>query len=163
MKLGIIIIFYNNGAQIDKKFFREYIKSNHNVELCLVDNNSSDNTLSQLEEIKEWSLSRVSVIEIKKKTTENAAKKAGARYMFNQFNLKHIGFISVNTIYKNGDSLNSVVQSVCENYESIIDENLKTIAKQDIKQTLFKSIFSVVEYLKIIKSKTNINSLSPSI
>jgi len=161
MRIGIIIIFYNNATQIDKNFFIAQIKDFESIELCLVDNNSKDDTLNVLQEIKEESASRVSVIEIKKKTTENAAKRAGARYMFNQFNLRHTGFINVNEIHQKGEVLNSLVRSVYDNKEAIIDENLKTIAKQDVKQTLFKSVFSVVDYLKIINS--NLNCLNPSL
>ena len=163
MNIGIIIIFNNNEEQIEKHFFIEQINSSKAIELCLVDNNSKDKTLQLLHDIKEVCPSKVSVVEIKKHSSEDAAKRAGARYMFNQFNLKHIGFVDVNTIYKKGETLNALIESLCENQELIINANLRVIESQKVKRTLFKSIFSVVDYLKKIKTNTNFNNLNPTV
>ncbi|MFP4844940.1 family 2 glycosyl transferase [Winogradskyella sp. PE311] len=155
MRIGIIIIFNNNETHIDKDFIIKQINDSQNMELCLVDNFSKDRTLSLLLDIKESCEKKVSVVEIKKHASENAAKRAGARYMFNQYNLKHIGFINVNKIL-NGESLNTLVESVVVNHKMIIDLNLKTIERQKIKQSLFKSIFSIVDYLKTVNSKKSL-------
>jgi hypothetical protein len=163
MNIGIIIIFNNNEEQIEKHFFIEQINASNAIELCLVDNNSKDKTLQLLQDIKEACSSKVSVVEIKKCSSEDAAKRAGARYMFNQFNLKHIGFVDVNAIHKKGETLNELIESLCENQELIINTNLRVIESQKVKQTLFKSIFSVVEYLKRIKTNTNFNNLNASV
>jgi predicted glycosyltransferase involved in capsule biosynthesis len=163
MKIGIIIIFDNNEELIEKHFVIEQIKSCETMELCLVDNNSKDKTLQLLKDIKEACPSRISVVQIKKFSSEGAAKRAGARYMFNQFDLRHIGFINVNDIHKNGETLNELIKNLYENQELIINTNVKVIENQDIKQTLFKSIFSVAEYLKRIKTNTNFNNLNASV
>lgn len=163
MKIGLIIIFHHNETQIDKGFFIEKINQSEAIELCLVDNNSKDYTLNMLKEIKEACSNCVSVVEIKKKVSEGAAKRAGARYMFNQFNLKHIGFINANAIEKQRENLNMVVESFFTNKNSLIDFNLIAIEEKDMKQTFFKSVFSVVEYLKQIKTNTNFNNLNPSV
>ncbi len=162
MKIGVIIIFHDNELHIEKRFLIEQINECNAIEFCLVDNNSKDKTLQLLMEIKETCSSHISVVEIKKQNSVDTAKKAGARYMFNQFNLRHIGFVDANSIQE-GHTLNMLVASICRNKQSIIDTNLKVIENQKIKQTLFKSIFSVVEYLQNIKMKTNFNNLNPSV
>ncbi len=162
MKIGVIIIFRDNELQIEKQFFIEQINEYDTIEFCLVDNNSNDKTLLLLMEIKETCSSQVSVVEIKKQISVEAAKKAGARYMFNQFNLKHIGFVDANSMQQ-GHTLNMLIATIYRNKESIIDTNLKAIEDQKIKQTLFKSIFSIVDYLQNIKRKTNFNNLNPSV
>jgi len=159
MKIGIIIIFHNNETQIDKTFLIEQIKSSESIELCFVDNDSNDKTLSLLKNIKEECPANTSIVEIKKNTTEDSAKRAGARYMFNQFNLKHIGFVNVAGLEDKEQQLNTVIKNICLNKVPLIDLNLKTIKEQDIKQTLFKSIFSLVDYLKHIKANSSINKL----
>lgn len=93
MKIGVIIIFKNNYDAIDKDFIIHQINASKRIEFCLVDNDSEDNTIAQLNDIKEICTTKVSVLEIKKWPSEVTAKRAGARYMFNQFNLKHIGFL----------------------------------------------------------------------
>lgn len=163
MNIGIIIIFSNNEAQIEKRFFIEQINSCNTIELCLVDNNSKDKTLQLLKDIKESCPSHVSVVEIKKCSSKDAAKRAGARYMFNEFNLKHIGFVDLNTIHQKGETLNELIKSLCENQELIINTNVRVIENQEAKQTLFKSIFSVVDYLKKIKTNTKFNNLNPTV
>jgi glycosyltransferase involved in cell wall biosynthesis len=163
MKIGIIMIFHNNEAQIDKDILVEQINYFETIELCLVDNDSKDQTLSLLQDIKDVSTSDVSIVEIKKNTSEDAAKRAGARYMFNQFNLKHIGFVNVTELHEEGQQLNTLVEDLCLNKVALIDLNLKIIEEQDIKQTLFKNIFSLVDYLKNINRNHTINNLNPSV
>ncbi|WP_296311119.1 glycosyltransferase [Winogradskyella sp. UBA3174] len=163
MKIGIIIIFNNNEAQFEKCFFIEQINAFKTIELCLVDNNSKDKTLQLLKDVKEACSSQVSIVEIKKHSSEDAAKRAGARYLFSQFNLRHIGFINVNASHIKGEHLNTLIEDVCKNQEFIINFNIETIKGQEVKQTLFKNIFSVVDYLKSIKTHTNFNNLNPSV
>ncbi|WP_179352118.1 glycosyltransferase [Winogradskyella vidalii] len=152
MRIGIIIIFHNNETDIDTTFFIEQIKASEYIDLCFVDNESKDATISVLEDIKEACPTKVSVIEIKRSVSEIAATKAGARYMFNEFNLKHIGYINVNALKPEEQTLNALIKSFCTHKDGIIDFNLKTIKDQEIKKTLFKSVFSVVEYLQHIES-----------
>ena len=163
MYIGIIIIFNNNEHQIEKQFIIEQVNLCDNIEVCLVDNFSKDNTLEVLKEIKDACPLKVSVVEIKKYSSEQAAKKAGARFMFNQFNLKHIGFINVSALHNKNQHLNPLIETMCKNRDFIIDYNQKTIRQREVKQTLFKNIFSVVEYLKNIKSSPNYNNLNPSV
>lgn len=148
MELGIVIIFYNNEEQIEKHFFIKQINASETVEFCLVDNDSKDKTLRLLQEIKQACPSQVSIVEIKKNISKNLAVKAGVRYMFNHFDLKHIGFVNINSIYQKEEHLNSLIESICENLEYIIDYNKKVIEKRQMQKTLFNSVFSVADYLE---------------
>ena len=89
MKIGIIIIFYNNENDIDKDLFSKQIKKTQNIKFCLVNNCSKDKTYQILKEIKEECDSIVSIVNVKKIGSETSAKRAGARYMINQFELKY--------------------------------------------------------------------------
>ncbi|EDP71261.1 hypothetical protein FBALC1_02217 [Flavobacteriales bacterium ALC-1] len=163
MKIGIIIIFHNNETQIDKDFLIEQINAFETIELCFVDNDSKDQTLNLLQEIRESCISHVSIVEVKKNTSEDAAKRAGARYMYNQFNLKHIGFVNVAELHKKGQQLSSIIKNLSLNKIEVIDLNSRIIEEQDVKRTFFKSIFSLVDYLKNIKTNNTTNNLNPSI
>lgn len=155
--------FHNNEAQIDKDFLIEQINALQTIELCFVDNDSKDQTLSLLQDIKDLCASQVSIVEIKKNTSDDAAKRAGARYMFNQFNLKHIGFVSVTELHQKGFQLNTLIKNLSQNKTALIDFNKKNIGAQDTKQSFFKSIFSLIDYLKNTNTTQTINTLNPSV
>jgi hypothetical protein len=53
MKIGLIIIFYNNENGINKYLFSKQIKKTQNINFCLVNNCSNDKTYQILKEIKE--------------------------------------------------------------------------------------------------------------
>lgn len=147
MKLGIIIIFRNNANKIDIGAISKSLKPVSDLVLCLVDNQSKDVTLEKLKEIRENS-SNVEVVEIKKQSALEAAKKAGARFMFNTYNLKHLGFIDVNAIETNTIDINIIIELVCRSQGSILDFNKKLKRQTQVRQTFFKSIFSVLDFLK---------------
>ena len=159
MKIAIIMIFHNNEAQIDKTFLIEQIKLSDSIELCLVDNDSSDKTLSLLRDIKDECSEHLSIVEIKKNTTEDSAKRAGARYMFNQFDLRHIGFVNIAELKVKRQQLNILIENLYLNKIELIDLNLKIIKRQAIKQTLFKSVFSLRDYLRLIHTNDSANQL----
>ncbi|MBU2938185.1 glycosyltransferase [Lacinutrix sp. C3R15] len=147
MKLGIIIIFHNNEKEIDTSFFIDQIKQTANLELCLVNNDSKDDTYQLLKTVKA-SCSNVSVVNVRKFTSDNAAVKAGARYMYNAFNLKHLGYVSINMLNIKHHGLNGLLQVISKNQELILNYNYYALKK---KQTLKQRLFSVTDYLKQLK------------
>lgn len=147
MKLGIIIIFRNNADKISIEAISNNLKHVSDLVLCLVDNQSKDDTLEKLKEIRENSVS-VEVVEIKKQCTLEAAKKAGARFMFNTYNLKHLGFIDVNAMETKTLDINNVIELVCQSQDSILDFDKELKRQTQVRQTFFKSIFSVLDFLK---------------
>lgn len=153
MKIGIIIIFHNNEIDINSKTFIKQVNQAKNIEFCLVNNASKDNTLNKLIEIKEARMDNVSIVDIKKFKSDLAAVRAGARFMTNQFNLHHLGYVSTNLINIKYEGLNVLIKLISENQKIILDYNINTIAKKEIKLTLFQSLFSIIDCLK--KLKTN--------
>lgn len=146
MKLGIIIICYNNAKDIDKDLYINCLNKVENLEICLVNNDSKDNTYDIITMIKEQ-CENASVVNVKKHKSDALAVRAGARYMFNQFNLKHLGYI----IGLNNYEMNSLLETICENQNVILNYNLRVLNEKHTKQTLFQSIFSVIDYLKKLK------------
>ena len=154
MKIGIIIICYNNENDIDIDHCIKYLNKVKDIEICLVNNNSKDNTYKILKEIKEY-CGHISVVDIKKFKSDNSAVRAGARFMSSKFNLKHIGFVNTSMISKYQD-LSLLIKVILVNQVDILKYNERFLNKKGIKLTMFQSLFPVLEYL------TKINIKNPS-
>ena len=159
MKIGVIIIFHNNENDIDTEFFIEYLNHAKNLELCLVNNASRDNTFQLLKEIKAYCSTTVSLVDIKKFKSDIAAVRAGARFMFNRFDLSHIGYVTTNLISDKHNSLNDLIKAINENQNIILEYNIRVLKKKEIKQTLFESLFSIIEYLDKLRISKRVLSL----
>ena len=159
MKVGLIIIFRNNEANFKVDKLINYIKSTTGIRFCLVDNYSSDNTLQLLHEIKEECVDKVEIVEIKKIVSESMAKRAGARYLSSNYNLKYVGFINLESLQKEGISLNSLLEQVVKK-DSFIKEIKNKIDKGNPKQNFLKGIFSIVDSVKEINKY---RALKPSL
>ena len=151
MKLGIIIIFHDNEDIIDKDFFISHLNQAKNIEFCFVNNASSDKTYQFLTEIKE-DCSCVSIIDIEKYTTESIAVKAGARFLFSEFDLNHIGYVGTDPRNKEQFNLNEMLKAISVNKDFILEYDIKMIERQKIKKSIMNRIFSVIEYLKVLKT-----------
>lgn len=148
MKIGVIIIFHNNALDINPKVLIDNINTTENIKICFVDNESKDETYDKLLEIKESCQKKVAIVQIKKKVSRESAKRAGARFMFNDYNLKHLGFIDANVLVENKYNLNQIIESVCLNTDNIIAFDKEKKKQLRIKSSLFKSVFSILEYFK---------------
>lgn len=152
MKTGIIITFHNNEKDIDKDFFVTYLNKVKGIEICLVNNDSKDQTYQILKEIAEY-CNNVSIVNIKKQKMDMSAVRAGVRFMTNKFNLKEIGYVSVNLLDMNQNNLNDFINTIIDNQESIFNHNTSTFQNYTVKKTLFQRLFSLKEFLE--KSKTD--------
>ncbi|WP_405575325.1 glycosyltransferase [Winogradskyella sp. Asnod2-B02-A] len=155
MKTGIIIIFHNNEKEMDTTYFIEQIKQTSNLELCLVNNDSKDNTYDLLRDVKD-ECDNVSVVNVRKFKSDMAAVKAGARFMFSEFDLKHLGYVSINMLNIKYHGLNGLIEVITENQDAILNYKIKTLQK---KQTLFQSLFSLLDYLKKIRENNTFINL----
>ncbi|TXG35336.1 glycosyltransferase [Seonamhaeicola maritimus] len=158
MKLGIIIICYNNENDIDISHCAKYLNKLKDIEICLVNNNSKDNTYNILEEIKEQCVN-VSIVDIKRFKSGNSAVKAGARFMSNQFSLKYLGYINTNSLIKYQD-LSLLFKAIRDNQVDILNYNQSFLNKKGIRLTMFQSLFPVMDYLakmNIENHYTNLN------
>ena len=154
MKLGIIIICYNNENDIDISHCVKYLNKVKDIEICLVNNNSKDNTYNVLKEIKEY-CGHVSIVDIKKFKSDSAAVKAGARFMSSQFNLKHLGFVNTIMIRKYQD-LSHLIKAILDNQVDILNYDQNISNNKPIKLTMFQSLFPVMDYL----AKMDLNDYS---
>ncbi len=157
MKLGIIIICYNNESDIDIKQCVKYLNKLDGIEICLVNNHSKDNTYEVLKEIKEY-CNNVSVVNIKKFKSDTSAVRAGARFMFNQFNLKHLGFANLNNNHK--ENLSILIKDIKDHKTDILRYNLGILNETEIKLTMFQSLFPVIDFLIKINMKNEFSTMN---
>ncbi|MBT8260150.1 MAG: family 2 glycosyl transferase, partial [Bacteroidia bacterium] len=108
--------------------------------LCFVNNDSNDSTQLLLNEIKEH-CSNVSVVNIKKNKSDLSTVRAGARFMFSQFNLKHIGYVNTNILENKTNDLNRLIKIITKNQDSIIKHNIEVLKKQDVNLHFIKVFF----------------------
>ena len=148
MKLGIIVAFNNNEKDIEVKSLIEKIKQAQNIEICLVDNGSKDNTFKLLEIIKDNSESNVSVINIKKFKSDISAIKFGAKHMVKCFNLNCLGYISIGCLNNRYHNLSELIDFVSTHRDKILKYHILTNETKRANQSFFESLFSVVNYLE---------------
>ena len=70
MKIGVIILFFNNEKEIDSIQFKNIFNQIKNMEVCFVNNGSKDNTLQMLKFIKDENNANIHLLDIKKKYRE---------------------------------------------------------------------------------------------
>lgn len=151
MKIGIIIVFNTFEEDNLKKELLKYFKKAKEVEFCLVNNGQSEYVYESLIDISEQR-KNVCVVNIRKKKLETAAVRAGARYMYNNFNLKHLGFISE----VSGHELLDMIEFLSMYQKEIIIMNTNNQNTRQIKQTFFQSIFSVSKQINQLNLKSAI-------
>jgi hypothetical protein len=66
--------------------------------------------------------------------------------MFNEYNLKQLGFITTNTFIK-FESLGMLIKFIQENQKDLSRYNEKILLIKETKLTLFQSLFPVMDYL----------------
>ncbi|GAA4884828.1 hypothetical protein GCM10023311_04160 [Flaviramulus aquimarinus] len=159
MKIGIIIVFYNNERDIDSNLFNGLSSIKNHLQLCLVNNGSEDATLENLEALKDTSGLHSAIIDIKQNKGEDAAIKAGARYLFNQNKLKHIAYVNVDKLKAIHD-LHTLLNLIEMNKESIIQHNLNAMQTRQIKRLIFKNVFCILEYLNKLEIKLSYAELN---
>ncbi len=146
MKTGIITVFHNYERQLNKAVFIKQIQELEDTQICLVNNESKDNTYELLKDIKE-SCSNVSVVNIKKFKSDVVAVKAGARYLFSQKKLKRLGYINTNLIH-NSIGIHYYFDQLITHKNQIFDVDEYKYLTQ---QRLFKSSFSIIESINKLK------------
>lgn len=164
MKIGVIILFFNNEKEIDSIQFKNIFNQIKNMEVCFVNNGSKDNTLQMLKFIKDENNANIHLLDIKKNIESDAAVRAGARYFYNEQGLNCIGYVDA---YKFSDfnNLNKLLKAI-ENYRNlIINDSLTTAAnrRQKIERKSCKKVFSILEKFKNLEIHLDPNTLNYSI
>lgn len=97
MKTGVIILFHNYENELEPKVLIEQIQQLDTIPICLVNNESKDNTYDIVKDIRDH-CPNVSVVNIKKLKSDLSAIRAGARYLLSARKLKTLGYINTNLI-----------------------------------------------------------------
>lgn len=153
MNLGLIIICHNCAYRIDKDGVIDCIGRAKNLRICLVNNDSSDKTHDLLNAIKE-NCENISVVNVKKHKSDTSAVRAGVRYMVNQFNIRYLGYVT----NLNNHEIIGLIDTISQNQNMILNYYLSELNKRKIKQTLFKSIFSVPDCLEELNLMIPVNN-----
>ena len=142
MYVGVIIVLNYFKNEILKESFINSINKLDSVKVCLVCNSSSEFALERLSEIAE-KCHNTDVVNVKRKKSPVYSIRVGARYMSNKFNFKYLGFI---VGMDNADILNTIKKYTIH-LEAILKMN-KIEKENSTKQTFYKSIFSITEYIE---------------
>ena len=97
----------------------------------------------------------MSIVNVKKIGSETSAKRAGARYMINQFELKHLGYINTKPVDLANDSFYNLIKNISDYQKEILEYNIENLKKKEIRKMKYQSLFSVIENIKKIQSKIN--------
>jgi hypothetical protein len=90
MNIGILILFHNDEKEIKIPEFIHLFTKKVNLEICFINNGSTDKTLEMLTEIQEEATVPISIIDVKKDRGHHAAIKAGVRYLSSKKELPYI-------------------------------------------------------------------------
>jgi len=154
MKVGIIIVFNSIENSSFKEALINKINSLKDVSICLVNNESNEKTDYYLNEISER-CKNTTVVNIKRSKSINSAIRAGARFMFNQHKLKHMGYLyDLST-----KELVEIIEVFKTNKNEILEQVLIKQNEKAVKQTLFQRLFSITDTFSSLK----INLMSYSI
>ena len=151
---GLVIVFHSFELSHLKHNFIVSIRAMTNVKLCLVSNSSNEKVLESLVEIA-LQCKHVDVVNVNRKKSNVSAVRSGARYLSNNYNIKHLGFIAGLHI---DDTLN-VMNQYRKCKTDILNLNSSIRENKPIKQTFNQSLFSVPEYLEKLVQKRAIESL----
>jgi GT2 family glycosyltransferase len=146
MKIGIILIFHNNEKDINNGLFTNLLNQTEHIPLCFVNNGSKDSTLESLKLLKAERESNITIIDIKRNKGDEAAVKAGARYLFNKNDLKHVGFINMNAS-NSFEDFEKFFKTFTENKKLIIEYNIKRSENSKSQRAWFKDIFSITNFI----------------
>ncbi|MEP3837639.1 MAG: glycosyltransferase [Algibacter sp.] len=147
IRIGVIIVCHNIENNINTDLFVKNLNQAKNLELCFVNNASKDNTYQILKEIKELSKIDFSILDIKRNKSDISAVRSGSRFMFNQFNLNHIGYVSTKVLNKKEYGICGLIKHIRINQNFILRYSKELKERSKIKQTMFQTVFSIKDYL----------------
>jgi glycosyltransferase involved in cell wall biosynthesis len=89
----IIIPCYNEEKGLPINEYTNFIENSHDVLLCFVNDGSSDNTLTVLENLKNTYPSKVEVVSYSKNVGKAEAIRTGMKYCYTNYNYKYIAYL----------------------------------------------------------------------
>lgn len=149
MKIGVLLIFYNNEKYINT-FLKQVLHNfNNQLEFCLLNNGSKDATYGKLLDLKQL-FPNLTIVDVKRNKGLFSAIKAGTRYLINEINVKYIGYIDFENC--NPENLENLLISVSLNKELFVVYN-HSKQKNSIQRSLIKNVFSIQDYQKVLKAE----------
>lgn len=145
MKVGIILIFEDNETLIDINSFMGRNEFPKFLEICMVDNSSKDNTLGKIKIIKSFYNNKAVIVQIKKRVSEKIAKRAGARYLRNKFNLEQIGFVTISKYCKTKTDFEKLLLNLQSIKDVIPNISLKLEKVEHSKSEMVELTFPIDE------------------
>ncbi len=141
MKIGILIIFRNDERVIEVQKFIELFSEETKLNVCFVNNGSTDKTFKLLKEIKEESSIQISIIDVKKDRGHHTAIKAGVRYLTSKNDLPYILCLS-NYTSNDFTTLKKVFHIIQQ------EKDIAKVLVKNTKRMIYKNVFSLHEILE---------------
>ena len=151
MYVGLIVVINGFENEALKSNYILSIKQLQDVKVCLVCNTSDDRVFEVLSEIVHH-CKNATLVNNKRIKSNTASVRAGARYLYSQYNLKYVGCI---VGVKNGKSL-EILKSYTDHRQSLLEFIQKEKLTKKVKQTYFQSLISIPESLERIDSEANL-------
>ena len=92
-RLLIVVPCYNEEIKLDKKAYTEFLSSNPEVQLCFVNDGSTDSTLSILQETAAVLPEQIFVLNCEKNQGKAQAVRTGMKHCAENFRFTHIALL----------------------------------------------------------------------
>ena len=147
MYVGLIIVFTAFEDEKLKEYLIASLNTITNARICLVCNDNDEEVLEILSEIAR-DCANTNVVSTKRNKSTHSSIRAGARYLSNQLNLKHVGFIVDLDSFK----IVEVVKEYIQHQKEIVTLHKIEQENKAFKPTFYQSLFPIPKYLEKIVS-----------
>lgn len=152
MKTGVIIIFKLEIDDLLKGRLRELFNINPNIKFCLLNKTNNEEIQYFLSNIADQ-FENVSFVSLGKIKMNVSAKRAGARFMSNEFNLNLLGYI----VQEQNIDFIKIIESFIKKQTEIDTNKIKKKITRRGQQILTRKILSIQDFVK------NTNNLTPGL
>ena len=152
MKTGVIIIFKLEIDDLLKGRLRELFNINSNIKFCLLNKTNNEEIQYFLSNIADQ-FENVSFVSLGKIKMNVSAKRAGARFMSNEFNLNLLGYI----VQEQNIDFIKIIESFIKKQTEIDTNKIKKKITRRGQQILTRKILSIQDFVK------NTNNLTPGL
>ncbi|MBT8252837.1 MAG: glycosyltransferase [Flavobacteriaceae bacterium] len=147
MTYGVVVVFLNHEKRLKTSILREILSVHDDMQLCLVNNGSHDQTLEKLNQFKFENRERANVLDMKKTKNHKTAFKAGIRFFTNTFNLIRIGYIAFEDIENFSLFVHNLQNDFIRDKDLIIERDSET-NKYNHGRELLRNTFNLNLFIK---------------
>jgi hypothetical protein len=149
--VGIILVFHNNENNLNFDLITQTLNAASDLHFCLVNNGSVDNTLDLLNNVKQQSKNKISVLDIKKYKSEIFALKSATRYLNSVEKIKHYGYL----VIEKTSGITILNRFIKSNNEAPITLNMPHMVNSKENRLLIKNVFYLMDYLNLLVNNKN--------